>query len=411
MNKTITSLALVLGVAGAAQAQTSIYLTGSTAFRAQVFLAMADLGLAVQQGATSGANLMTFTGTVSDSTGGNLNLSTVAPNFSGTQLTVYCTWNGSVEGVTALITPRSAVYDQTAAQGGGTFSHTGDDVAFSDVAQAVASYGTANSGDQLEEVVLPGDLTRAPYTGIAVQPFTFIVNGAASSISNITYQNFADLYNGSGNGTLPITFFTGSGATNSVYAVGRYPLSGTHQGVVTDTGYPTFGALTQWALSADGVTTPGLASTDTASPPNPGNIWLPVTTNGYFTGGNVAKAIEYSSQTGHQAPAAIGYVGFADADKLTGANGDGAITCAGQNPGKVNNWNIAGVTNGSYTIWNYEHLYVADSDQGTFVDQTFSPGLIDAIQYEIVHTVPRTACKESEMNVYRNTDGADVVHY
>lgn len=396
MNKTISTLTFVLGLAAAAQAQT-VYLTGSTAFRSQVFAAMADLGLSVQQGATSGATLMTFTGTISDTTGGNLNLGTVAPGFAGDSVTVYCNWSGSVEGITAIISPRSAVYDSI---GSGTFNHTGDDIAFSDVSQSVASAVTADSSDQLEEVQLPADAAIKPHSGIAVQPFTFIVNGNASAIQNITYQNFADLYSGSGNGQLSLSYFTGTNTT-PVYAVGRYPLSGTHQTIVVDDQYPVFGPLTQWALSANGTTTPGLASTDTASPPNPGSIWLPVTTNGYFTGGNVAKAIEYSSQTGSLAPAAIGYVGMADADKLTGANGDGPIKWNGQNPGTVNNWNISGVENGSYTLWDYERLYVADSDQGTWVDGTFAPGLIDAVQYEIKKATPRTACCESEMQVYR----------
>ncbi|MGP8198395.1 MAG: hypothetical protein ACLQU4_02700 [Limisphaerales bacterium] len=406
MNKTISSLTLALGLTAAAQAQT-VYLTGSTAFRSQVFAALADLGLSVQQGATSGATLMTYTGTISDTTGGNLGLSTNAPGFAGDTVTVYCNWSGSVEGITAVVSPRSATYDSV---GSGTFNHTGDDIAFSDVSQSVASYGTANSADQLEEVQLPSDAAIKPHSGIAVQPFTFIVNANASAIQNITYQNFADLYGGTGNGKLGMNFFGGSNTT-PVYAVGRYPLSGTHQTIVVDDVYPVFGPLTQWALSADGSTTPGLASTDSASPPNPGNQWLPVTTNGYFTGGNVAKAIEYSSVTGSEAPAAIGYVGFADADKLTGQNGDGAIKWNGQYPGVVNSWNIAGVENGSYTLWDYERLYVADSDQGTFVDQTFAPGLIAAVQYEIKKASPRTACCESEMQVYRASDAGDVVHY
>jgi hypothetical protein len=405
-NKIISALALVLGLGGSAQAQV-VYLTGSTAFRAQVFFGLQDLGLTVQQGATSGSTQMTFTGTISDTTGGQLNLATVAPGFAGDSVTVYCVWNGSVEGIDAIINSRSAVYESI---GSGTFSHSGDDVAFSDVAQSVSSAINAASPDQLEEVQLPADASRAPFTGIAVQPFTFIVNGNASAIKNITDQNFADLYNGSGNGKLDLSFFTGS-STTPVYAVGRYPLSGTHQGCVTDSGYPTFGAMTQWALSADGSTTPGLASTDSNPPPDPGNQWLPITTNGYFTGGNVAKAIEFSSQTGNLAPAAIGYVGWADAQKLTGANGDGPISWNGQNPGVVGSWNTNGVINGSYLLWNYEHLYVADSDKGTWVDGTFGPGLIDSIQYEIKKASPRTACVESEMNVYRNSDGADVTHY
>jgi len=41
-----------------------VYITGSTAFRAQVYNGLVDLGLAAQQGATSSANTFTFAGTV-----------------------------------------------------------------------------------------------------------------------------------------------------------------------------------------------------------------------------------------------------------------------------------------------------------------------------------------------------------
>jgi len=36
--------------------------------------------------------------------------------------------------------------------------------------------------------------------------------------------------------------------------------------------------------------------------------------------------------------------------------------------------------------------------------------LISAIQYEITHSAITTAVLESQMNVYRNADGGDVVH-
>ena len=403
----MSALALVLGLTSAAQAQKVIYITGSTAFRAQIFNSLGDLSLTVQQGGTSGNNSFTFTGTVEDATSGSaLNLTTVAPGLAGTSVTVYCNFSGSAEGVDALITPVSAEYLSVGASG--SFAHTGDDLAFSDVWQAATP--DANSATQLEEVQLPADSGNAPFSGIAVQPFTFVVDGNASAIKNITQQNFHDLYNGSGNGTLQLTMFTGSGSLSNVHAIGRYPLSGTRITTVLDDQYGLPASkLTQWALSDNGTTTPGLASTDTASPPTDGNQWLSVGTNGYFSGGNVGKAIHAASVNG--APAAIAYISFSDAAKLTGTSNEAAITWNGQSPGALGAWNIAGVENGSYTFWGYEHLYVAPGDINTFYDNTFSPGLIDAVQYEIVHTSPQTATLESLMNVYRNSDGADVVHF
>jgi hypothetical protein len=424
MNKTIGAWALVLGLTAAAQAQT-VYITGSQADKVQVFGALQDLGLTVQQSGTSGNNSFTFTGTISDTTPGSvLNLGTVAPGFAGNVVTVYGSFTGGAEGIDDLINPQALPYVSVGSSG--TFSSSHIDIALADNSQN--STPDANNPDQLEEVQLPADAALhngLPGTGIAVQPYTFVVNGNASTVKNITQENFKDLYNGSGLGRLQITMLNGNGNTNPVYAVGRYSLSSVRITAILDDqfGVPS-SRLTQWALSANETTTPGLASTDTASPPSSGSTWLSVGTNGYFSGGNLEKAIQGSTAGG--APAAIGILAFSDANKLTGLSNEAPINWNGQvsysggtfpQPAGDTQWNITGVENGSYTFWTYEHLYVSDADQSTWYDQTFAPGLIDAIQYEITHTagvaVPanQTSVLESQMNVYRANDGSDVVHY
>ena len=68
--------------------------------------------------------------------------------------------------------------------------------------------------------------------------------------------------------------------------------------------------------------------------------------------------------------------------------------------------------NGSYTFWSYERLYASPSDSSSsFIVGTFGPGLIAGLQYEITNSTPLTAVLESQMNVYRNADGGDVLHY
>ena len=68
INKTITALGLALGIASVAEAQQVVYITGSTAFRAQVYNGLKDMGLTVQAGATSGNNNFNFVGTVNNKT-------------------------------------------------------------------------------------------------------------------------------------------------------------------------------------------------------------------------------------------------------------------------------------------------------------------------------------------------------
>jgi len=64
INKTISALAVAMGLVTGSQAANTVFITGSTSFRAQVFQGLTDLGLSVQGGATSGNNVFTFTGTV-----------------------------------------------------------------------------------------------------------------------------------------------------------------------------------------------------------------------------------------------------------------------------------------------------------------------------------------------------------
>jgi hypothetical protein len=301
----------------------------------------------------------------------------------------------------------------------------------SDIAQTSAYQGIiggvnftpAKTGVTLEEVQLASDASRIEGTGIAVQPFTFIVDGNAQTISNITADNFFDLF---GPGTLPLNYFTGHAADSntSVYAVGRYNLSGTRASSVVDFGGSFLKNLSQYALSADGSTTPGLASTDTASPPTGGNQWLTAgANNGYYSGGNVGKAIHAASVNG--APAAVAYIAFSDSAKLTGTltNFEGPISWQGQVPWiggtfpNAGGWNTNAIINGAYNLWTYERMYILPGDEGNAFINEFGQALISAIQYEIIHTPTAygtdannnpTALLESEMNVYRTGDGGDV---
>jgi hypothetical protein len=427
ISNSFCAAALGLGLAATAQAQsntvgTAIYITGSTAFRQQVFNALKDLGLTIAQSGSGGNNNFTLYGAVSDATSGSvLNLATVAPGLVGQQVTAYCDFTGSAEGVQALITPGSATYLDTVS---GSFNHTGDDLAFCDVAQSSCPSSPVATGVTLNEVQLPTDASLhggIPGTGVAVQIFSFVVNGSASAVKNITQGNFQDMFHSGG---MALSFFTGNSAdfATTVTPVGRYNLSGSRIATILDDQAKLSQALHQFALSDDGTTTPGLASTDPLSPPADGKQWISVGNNGYFTGGNVGKAIHNSSL--NSAPPALAYLGLPDAiSKVTATGGgnatsEGPISFNGQ-PSWVGgtyptsgNWNIAGTENGSYTFWSYERLYASPSDSSSsFIVATFGPGLIAGLHYEITNTVPRTACLESEMNVYRNSDGGDVLHY
>lgn len=453
MNKminTVSALALGLGFAGVAQAQPDgsvvgdpVYITGSTAFRSQVYNGLGDLGLTAAASDKSGSNWFTFSGAVAANAGGITGVTAIPA------VTVFCSWSGSMEGVQNLVTPQSATYQNVDGSFyGGTFSHTGADVAFSDIGQTVCYQGIVGSGANpvnytahktgitLQEIRLTADKARKATTGMAIIPFTFVVNNAASGIKNITLTQFEDLWNTGGFG-YPLSFFTGSAGDSAtpVIPVGRYNLSGTRTAVFTDLGYSLLNDIDQFALSADGTTTPGLASTDTAPPPSGGNQWVEVVNDGYYSGGNVGAAIHASSVNG--ATAAVAYIGWPDSSKLTGTGGEGPINYEGQVPwvgGTFPNsggYNINAVINGSYTLWTYERLYASPAvSAGTQTEspgvrmssaqvQAFAQDLILAIQHEIQNsanytkfgtqvTGEQTAVNLSQMQVYR-TDRKSVV--
>jgi hypothetical protein len=279
----------------------------------------------------------------------------------------------------------------------------------------------------------------------------FIVNSNASIISNITSQNVLDLY---ATGSLGLNFFTGqdSDTNTMVNAVGRYYLSGTRITTQLDAAGRaanllgiTTSTFKQYGLSADGSTVPGLDSSDSSSPPGyaatatTGLSWISVQHKGvintdgggYFTGGNVGKAIDASTVSGASSSlaGAIAYIAPSDSAKLIYGTSEGPIAFNGQVPWVggtfpcTGHFNTNGVMAGAYTFWTYERLYTLDSST-SFQVNCFGPALITAIQYEITHlsgwgkfynpncsATPNyspTAVLESQMNVYRNADGGDV---
>jgi hypothetical protein len=405
VNKTVSAVALGLGLASAAHAQVSsgytpIFITGSTAFRAQIFAALTDLGLTVQQSGTSGNNSFTFQGTVANNAG--LGLTFLS---AGTKLEVLCDFSGSAEGIQTIIQSTPTTYLNAGASGAGSFTQNGADFAFSDVAQASTPVSPSVTGVTLKEIQTAADAASAPFTGMAVQPFTFAVNKTAANagINNITPQQFLDLYRV---GTLDECFFTGvAPGSAKVTAVGRYNLSGTRITSILDDGGLTANSLVQYALSPGSGQTPGLHNGDSSAPT--GSAWVNVGNDGYFTGGNVGLALA----NGASAPAAIGYIGFSDAQGKFGTSGAVPIKWQGENPGALGAWNITGLENGSYGFFTYERLYENPADVGTSYDSKYGPDLITAIQYEITHASPQTADIEANMQVYRNADGGDLFTY
>jgi hypothetical protein len=388
-NNTIGVLGLALGMASVSEAQQTVYITGSTAFRAQVYNGLKDMGLTVQAGATSGNNNFNFTGSVNNTT-----IGTITNGSAGQSVQVICAFSGSTEGLNAIINDVSPVYTNIS---GSAFSYpNGADLAFCDVQESSTVY----AGDPVNEVSSADGLASSFGAGVAIVPFCWAASAdAAGKIANVTPYIINDIFV---NGTEALSFFDGIAADSgvNVYLTGRTNDSGTRITAQVDVGFDPSQPVIQYAIN-------GALGTPPAS-----GTWQNVENNGYASGGNVVKALSLTGSGD-----AISYAGMADAASLK--NGAIPINYEGVSPfvgtlwTATTPWNLAGIENGSYTFWSYEHLYESTKVSGTsFISANFGPDLLNAVEYEIVN--PQAGTIQSadlikNMNVHRNADGGDVL--
>lgn len=384
--KFVAGLAL-FSLSAAAYADVQVDITGATAFRAAALASIKARFVASGQpfqfshdqasGAYTGATRTLWVGTF--------------PGVSGTT-TIRTSFNGSVEGINALVNSPTAdptfytvipgnLITAAAVGGGETFSTTAgflkttaasqSEIAFSDVSKAVTPYASSS--------LQPS----SPAVGVVV--FTMLTN-EGSKIENVTSQQFRALFS---NGTQPLSLFTGVATDEDlVYATGRNDGSGTRTTYLAETGFgvtnlvkqyvtnqSTSTALTEIQLvPAGGVNNPVLTGQLTA---NKSTVWgQDVAGNGGYSSGstlrgdmaktsgsvNVRNEFGAISETGvplslvtflSLSDAVVAVNGFAkvcgyNGVKLDGiAAGDDVMSAA----------DLAKVTNGAYTAWSYQQMY------------------------------------------------------
>jgi hypothetical protein len=429
INKTFCALVIGLATASVAQAlppgplvpsPNPVFISGSTAFRTQVWNGLTDMGLAHQPGDASGNNIFTFTGTPNNIVLGGYEGGLDA-NLTSGPVTVYCSFDGSAQGVYECTHPaqQQNFEDVGAPSGGGvaTFTH-GSDIAFSDVEQA----STAFPAPTLTEIVSQGAIATGTDQGIAVQPFLWAANSFAAA--KITTINNYQAYNLFTSGQLGLSFWTGNPADypTPVKLTGRDNTSGTRITAEQLTPYLTGDAIIQWTVDG-GVGTPNTAGNTGPWALAPADGYGP-NDSGYGSGGNVAKALGGLGVVADTS-LVVGYVSFADAKGLVDAAAQTVPTLGTAliynniNPilqlAGPFEYNIPAVENGPWPFWSYEHLLEgANVVHLGFIDADFGPGLVLAVNYEIslqVLGTPQTAILEENMNVFRLYDGGPINHF
>jgi len=425
----IASGLLGLALAAPAYSQTTVVdITGATAFRSAAIAAIrakftGNYQYAHDAAATgvSGANKAIFKGTFT--------------GIGGTTV-IRCSWNGSVEGIRALVdadynpsyyTNVASNFITAAASGGGethkdtvgflkTTENSQSEIAFSDV--------TKNSTPYASSTLSPA----SPQCGVVV--FTMLTN-EGSTITNVTNQQFRALF---GVGYQPLSLFTGVAAdTSSVYAFGRNDGSGTRTTYLAETGFGITNAVNQFVAKTSNSTAitaiqkipaggvgGGISDSTLAS-----TVWgLDQVGNGGYSSGSALRtdmaktaanvtAYEADGTNPIQEGGKADLVTFVSISDAASARGNGAVFC-GYNGVKLDGIAASGntlsaadkakVTNGAYTAWSYQQMYARN---GAYLGNVKTA--YDQIKSALTAAnIGSAGIASSEMNVSRTGDGATV---
>jgi hypothetical protein len=381
MKKTLAITAALGLISASPLMALDLYITGATAFRANVHDACTKLfdnlpvdGSTLRYGSgthNNGNAQWTMTGTVSNKISA----------LGTTPLTIHAVFTGSVQGNQAVVTPGSKqVFLDTA---GNLITNT-PTIAYSDCASASTPYPA--TGNYSEETV-------------AIQPF--VVIRSAQNNTNITNLSWEQLRYGSQAGRIPLSSFTGKAAdrTTFVYQLERTKDSGTrrNQFAAVQFGFNQSATVynydvtnnvfykatnTLWALNggnSNGVVSYGVVG---GSPgfnnANANSTWG----SGYVGGGDLRTA----AYINNPANLSIGVLSFADAKSaISGTNWPQVISFGGLWPtaagigirGNTGTNDFSPITSGSYGLWGNEVCIYPTIDPSTISsDQNLSAALL-----------------------------------
>jgi hypothetical protein len=411
---TLTSAILSCALLTAAHADVTVDITGATAFRQAALLSIKAAFDASNQPYQY----------AHDQASGNFTSATLSiwkgkfGTISG-NTTIRTRFNGSVEGIRALVTNTADPLYYTdipgnlitpaAINGGETHTSTvgfakttaaaQSEIAFSDVMKSVTPFSASP--------------LKPSTSAVGVVVFTMLTN-EGSTITNVTSQQFRALLT---RGFQKLSLFTGNASDETyVFATGRNDGSGTRTTYLAETGYGVTNLVNQYVairssgdelkaiqlVPAGGVNNPlsgnladyhsntgdytGVGGTVTQSANNASTVWSQnlAGNGGYSSGssltGDMARtgaSVYVFDATGGDAfgiPVRADLVTWLSLSDAATARSGGAIVC-GYNGVKLDGFSSNGtvsaadkakVTNGLYTAWSYQQMYyrndITDAD-------------------------------------------------
>jgi hypothetical protein len=321
-----------LGLAALAQAQTTtVYITGSTAFRGATHTAISKRLSNVQYGyvgsSFTGASQAIFEGDVANN-----------------HVIVKTSWSGSVGGIQTVSKGLAIPFlpDGTARSASpGTGSATAATAANGDV--AIPDVAMADN----YQIATPFTTPTLTSTTVGVVEFKFVASADAPAGLNMTPQLAQALFQ---NGSLPLSLFTGKATdeTTKVFATGRDPDSGTRVTTFAESGVGVFAQVVQYQPAQD---QNGNITGQVAWPESVVNgITFPQGNGGFSSGGTLANVLKLPTT------AAIGgfYVSYLSVGDAATAIGGGAKEMSYN--GVLRGADPTNTRNGFYTFWGYEQL-------------------------------------------------------
>lgn len=384
-----------LGMTGIASAQTKIYITGSSAFRASTN---------VEIDALLAANGGTITKASDNATFNSANAITwTGGNIGGSPVTIKASFSGSGSGIqtvagapsftvgylpdgaagTANADPRPVANPREAAV---------PDIALSDVYQGSTRFNGTFNG--VSYAALTDNV-------VGVVAFTFAGSVGFPAGQNMTPQIAQTLFPG---GLVPLSLFTGSvnDENTGVIATGRDPDSGTRLTAVAETNVGVNTRLKQYKPTVSGTTITGLAPYP-ASTIN--GITYSVGDGGESSGGSLRNYLpdSVSAAAAQQVDSTLSggylvtYLGVSDFNSVS------ASAVALRYNGVLESQN--NIIEGSYTFWGYEHLDYKSNLNG--VKLSFATRLATQITNSSSATLnPNVSV--NDLKVVRSGDGGPI---
>ena len=362
-------LSLALGVASALPLKAvDVYITGSTAFRVNVYGAcqgMFSTPPSISYGdAAHGSNLKHSNGDYSWVMTGT---ATNGLSFAGSTLTIHALFTGSIQGLAAVENGQQLAFplagDGTTSPANTTYITNSPTITFSDVASAsTATYDVNLFGGAFAE------------EKVAVQPFVFVKSlapsGPVTSITNVTWEQikYAVL-----KGRIPYSSWSGasSDTNNFVYLFNRTLDSGTLVSTEEELSYPyaqafpiynydsiakQFYPATNSLFATTGTVGFGVIGA-TAGFNNANLNWGP----GYIGGGDIAAGTALGAKDAQNQ--SIAYLSLSDARTVNSTvnwatvlsfNGTWPTVAGAAISGNTGINDLTPVMSGNYPFWNYE---------------------------------------------------------